>query len=217
MTMKNARKSVMIDPTPSVRGQPTWEMADLYPTQGTWTEEEYLDLDVMRLIEFDNGVLEFLPMPTHSHQGISGFLYFALTLFLQSFDPSGSLRYAPLKIRVRKGKYREADLLYMSGAHQDRCHEKFWEGADLVIEIVSPGRKNQDRDFVKKRKDYARALIPEYWIIDPETKNIIVLTLRGKGYAVHGEFGVGDTATSVLLTGFGTSVDKVLAAGQKRA
>jgi Uma2 family endonuclease len=213
--MRNGRKSATIDPTPSARGEPTWEMADLYPTQGAWTEEEYLDLDVMRLIEFDNGVLEFLPMPTTSHQGISGFLHMALGLFLQSFDPSGCLRYAPLKVRVGKKKYREADLLYMTSANLNRCHEKFWEGADLVIEIVSPGRKNRDRDLVEKRKDYARALIPEYWIIDPEKKAIIVLTLRGKAYVVHGEFGAGGTATSVLLAGFRVSVDDVLAAAKK--
>jgi Uma2 family endonuclease len=213
--MKNGRKSATIDPTPSVRGEPTWEMADLYPIQGTWTEEEYLDLDVMRLIEFDNGVLEFLPMPTHSHQGISGFLFMALGLFLQSFDPSGCLRYAPLRVRVGKKKYREADLLYLSGAHLDRCHERFWEGADLVVEIVSPGRKSRDRDFVEKRKDYARAQIPEYWIVDPQKKVILVLTLRGKAYAVHGEFGAGQTATSVLLRGLAVSVDEVFAAAKK--
>ncbi|MEU6765259.1 Uma2 family endonuclease [Streptomyces sp. NPDC046853] len=36
----------------------------------------------------------------------------------------------------------------------------------LVVEVVSPGQRNQDRDRVKKRREYARAEIPVYVIID---------------------------------------------------
>ncbi|MFI7385108.1 Uma2 family endonuclease [Streptomyces sp. NPDC049813] len=36
----------------------------------------------------------------------------------------------------------------------------------LVVEVVSPGARNQDRDRVKKRRAYARAGIPVYVIID---------------------------------------------------
>ncbi|MEV8018747.1 Uma2 family endonuclease [Streptomyces sp. NPDC086554] len=40
------------------------------------------------------------------------------------------------------------------------------KAVDLVIEVVSPGKRNQDRDRVKKRREYARAGIPVYVIID---------------------------------------------------
>ncbi|MGW6021129.1 Uma2 family endonuclease [Streptomyces sp. NPDC055099] len=36
----------------------------------------------------------------------------------------------------------------------------------LVVEVVSPGTRNQERDRVKKRREYARAGIPVYVIID---------------------------------------------------
>lgn len=36
----------------------------------------------------------------------------------------------------------------------------------LVVEVVSPGKRNQDRDRVKKRREYARAGIAVYVIID---------------------------------------------------
>jgi Uma2 family endonuclease len=212
--MKNGRTAT-IDPTPSVRGEPTWAMAELYPPQGEWTEQEYLDLDVMRLIEFDNGVLEFLPMPTDSHQGISGFLHLALALFLRSFDPRGRLRYAPLKVLVGEKKYREADLLYMSGQHLDRCHEKYWDGADLAIEIVNGGSKNRRRDLVEKRHDYAQARIPEYWIVDPSKETVTVLCLHGEEYEVRAELQPGQYLTSALLEGFQVSVDELFAAAKK--
>ncbi|MEU5314768.1 Uma2 family endonuclease [Streptomyces sp. NPDC021562] len=36
----------------------------------------------------------------------------------------------------------------------------------LIAEVVSPGKRNQDRDRVRKRREYARAGIPVYVIID---------------------------------------------------
>ena len=52
----------------SAPGSPTWEIAYLFPNQGTWTADEYLALDTNHLIEFSDGVLEVLPMPTEQHQ-----------------------------------------------------------------------------------------------------------------------------------------------------
>ena len=36
----------------------------------------------------------------------------------------------------------------------------------LVAEVVSPGKSNQDRDRIRKRREYARAGIPMYVLID---------------------------------------------------
>ncbi|MFF3913360.1 Uma2 family endonuclease [Streptomyces sp. NPDC001852] len=36
----------------------------------------------------------------------------------------------------------------------------------VVIEVVSPGKRNQDRDRIRKRREYARAGIPVYVLID---------------------------------------------------
>ena len=44
--------------------------------------------------------------------------------------------------------------------------------------------------------------MPEYWIVDPATEQIIVLHLEGTAYVEHGMFTRGTQATSVLLEGF---------------
>jgi Uma2 family endonuclease len=44
----------------------------------------------------------------------------------------------------------------------------------LVIEVVSPGQTNRDRDYRYKYTEYAARGIAEYWIVDPETKQITV-------------------------------------------
>lgn len=40
------------------------------------------------------------------------------------------------------------------------------DSVHLIVGVVSPDRRNQDRDRVKKRREYARAGIPVYVIID---------------------------------------------------
>ena len=47
----------------------------MFPEQGLWTERQYLALKTNRLVEFDNGTIEFLPAPTKTHQLIVLFFY----------------------------------------------------------------------------------------------------------------------------------------------
>ncbi|MFN6475732.1 Uma2 family endonuclease [Nostoc sp. DedQUE07] len=47
----------------------------------------------------------------------------------------------------------------------------------LVVEVVSPGKVNEDRDYRYKRSEYAARGIPEYWIIDAQKARITLLTL----------------------------------------
>ena len=70
------------------------------------------------------------------------------------------------KVRLRARKYREPDILFIKAAHRSGIKKQYCEKADLVIEVVS--EKNRPHDIKKKRIEYAKAGIPEYWIIDPE-------------------------------------------------
>ncbi|MGB3199412.1 MAG: Uma2 family endonuclease [Nodosilinea sp.] len=47
----------------------------------------------------------------------------------------------------------------------------------LVVEVVSPGKKNIDRDYRYKRSQYQARGIAEYWIVDPIVQRVTVLTL----------------------------------------
>ncbi|MGL5793923.1 MAG: Uma2 family endonuclease [Waterburya sp.] len=48
----------------------------------------------------------------------------------------------------------------------------------LVVEVVSPGKANHDRDYRYKRSEYAARGIAEYWIIDPQVNKLKVLLLN---------------------------------------
>ena len=112
-------------------------LEDILPHQGEWSEEEYLVLTDHRnrLAEFTDGFLEVLPMPADEHQAILGFLYLA---FLNFVEPrGGKVRFSPLRLRIRPGKFREPDLLLLLAAADPRRQSRFWEGADLALEVVS--------------------------------------------------------------------------------
>jgi Uma2 family endonuclease len=194
---------------PSRPGEPAWDVALLFPRQGHWTEAEYLALDTNQLVELSDGCLEVLPMPTPYHQLIVDFLHSLLQAFVAAHG-AGVVLFAPLPVRLMPGKYREPDIIFLRPGRLQDLHRQP-HGADLVMEVVSEGDENRERDLVTKRQEYAAAGIAEYWIVDPQEQRITVLTLDGSVYRVHGEFGPGTTAISVLLTGFAVAVDAVFA------
>lgn len=205
-------------PSYSAGVQPAWNVALLFPHQGDWEQSDYLALSHQsnRLVELVDGNLEVLPKPKTSHQLIVLFLLDMLRAFVSQAD-AGLVLIAPLCVRVGPKSFREPDLVFMSKENVSRAGEDFWDGADLVMEVVSPDRDSHDRDYIKKRRDYADAGIKEYWIVDPQTERITVLALDGNQYRVHGEFVSGDLATSALLRGFATDVAATFAAGKKLA
>jgi len=202
----------------SARGEPAWEIATLFPLQGTWSEEAYLALSSNRLLELNDGCLEVLPTPTYFHELIVEFLYDLLRLFVKDRG-LGKVMRAPLPIRLWAGQMREPDVLFL---RPDRLQQLARagnraqpDGADLVMEVVSPGAHNRERDLEVKRSEYARAGISEYWIVDPEQQMISVLSLNGDVYRVAGEYGLDQTASSVLLPGFTVAVQAAFDAGDR--
>ncbi len=195
--------------TPPKPGEPVWDLALMYPFQGGWTVENYLALDGGLLVEYTDGFIRVLPMPTLLHQWIVRFLFRKLDAFVGERG-LGEVLLAPLPVELAATKYREPDILFL---RPQRI--KKWKGhpvgADLVIEVVSDGQENWQRDYIEKRTDYAAASIAEYWIVDPQERTIMVLTLSGNEYREHGTFRAGVTVSSVLLDGFNCEVNDVFA------
>jgi len=182
-------------------------LEEILPPQGGWSEEQYLVLTDHRnrLIEFTDGYLEVLPMPTDKHQSILQLLFLAFHHFVN--PRGGKVHFTPLRLRIRPGKFREPDLLLLLSASDPRRQNRFWLGADLALEVVSEDKP--ERDLVDKRGDYAQAHIPEYWIVNPQTETITVLRLRGDAYEEAGTYRRGDTAVSLLLADFSVAVSAV--------
>lgn len=83
---------------------------------------------------------------------------------------------------------------------------------ELVVEVVSPGKQNADRDYRYKRSEYAARGIQEYWIIDPIQAQVTILTLVDGLYeeqCFRGEAAI----ASALYPTLALSVKAILGAG----
>ncbi len=190
--------------------EPAWDVARLFPPQGGWSEEEYLGLPGNHLTEFDHGRVEVLDMPSELHQLLVAHLYRVLLEFVSASD-LGTVLFAPFPIKLWEGKLREPDVVFMRREHAHRRHDKYWWGADMVMEVMSPD--DPKRDSETKKREYAMAGIPEYWLIDPTSQTVTVFVLEGDAnlYSVDGVYESGREATSVSLPGFGIDVQALFA------
>jgi Uma2 family endonuclease len=81
----------------------------------------------------------------------------------------------------------------------------------LVVEVVSPGKINEDRDYRYKRSEYAARGILEYWIVDPQQEKVTILTLIDGLYEeiiYQGE----ETLVSGILTNLTLTAQDIFAA-----
>jgi Uma2 family endonuclease len=93
--------------------------------------------------------------------------------------------------------------------------KQYWDGADVVMEVVSPD--DPTRDLETKRREYAQAGIPEYWLVNPLDETITVFTLpeNESVYAIHSVYDRSSVAESVLLPGFTVDVDACFTEGEQ--
>jgi Uma2 family endonuclease len=194
-------------PIRSKPGEPVWEMATFYPRQGQWTVDDYLAIETNRLIEYDHGVLEFLTMPTRTHQQI---VWYLIQLLKSVVVPSGGEAFfAPIRMRIAEEIVREPDLMAFLRKDDPRAADKYFTGADLLMEVVSEGAEDRKRDYIDKRKEYEAAGITEYWIVDPHERKVTILALRDGKYVEHSVVKDGQTAQSALLPGMKTEVSNI--------
>jgi Uma2 family endonuclease len=86
------------------------------------------------------------------------------------------------------------------------------DAPDLVIEVLSPGPANEQRDREKKLEVYSRRGVREYWIADWQRRAVNVYR-RGDGAALHHAevLYAEDTLRSPLLPGFECRVAQLFA------
>lgn len=193
-----------------------WEVATLFPEQGEWSEEEYFRLTdgTNRRIEYTDGRLEFLAMPTEIHESMAEFLFFALREFVEA-QKLGKVHMNGIRLRIRPRKVRLPDVIFLHKDHFHARHNRAWDGADLVMEVVSDDPKDRQRDYEQKLLDYAEAKVAEYWIVDYERRLVTVHRLEAGRYIVDGQYGPTGQAQSKLLPGMSVDVANLFAAADE--
>ena len=180
----------------TVRRKLTYEDYLLFPEDGQ--QHEILD-----------GEHYVMPAPSFGHQGISGNLYFALTLFLRQHQ-LGFVRYAPLDVILSAHDVVEPDLLFISNERAGIIQAANVQGApDLVIEILSDSTRRKDETL--KRDLYERSGVREYWIVDPQASRVRIFRRSGVRFLAAQEVSAAgkDVLTTPLLPGFQLPVGEI--------
>ncbi len=156
------------------------------------TFEEYLQYDdnSEKLYELFNGELIELPPESGFNVEIANFLFLQFALLLGHRRVRGH----GLELEVRgEPKNRYPDLTIIREEHIQQLTKRNTIRLSmlpplLVIEVVSPGDIQKERDYIAKRMQYEDCGIPEYWIVDPQSQTIVILELRDNGYTEVGKF-----------------------------
>ena len=154
--------------------------------------EEYLSYDdgTNKLYELFNGELIQVPPESGTNVQIANrlFLIFALLLGTDLVRGHG------LELEVNgEPRNRYPDLTILREEHIELLAKRNTVRLTmppplLVVEVVSPGELQRNRDYIAKRTQYQDCSIPEYWIIDPNTQTVLVLELTEGNYTEIGNF-----------------------------
>lgn len=150
------------------------------PKPKLFTFEEYLAYDdgTDTRYELVDGELVEMPPESPENIGIARRLLLALIKHL----PTELIVWGTeIEVSGRRAKCRlpdlivhtEESLLALDGSTRSTITRDMPPPA-LVIEVVSPGATNRTRDYRHKRTEYAARGISEYWIVDPEERQITV-------------------------------------------
>jgi Uma2 family endonuclease len=147
------------------------------------TLEEYLKYDDGTDSQHELVAGELITMPPESPKNVQIAL-FLLVNFLKFVPVNQLSNKAEIVISGFRATTRVPDLVLLTeelasilqGATRSTITLDMPPPA-LVVEVVFPGKANEDRDYRFKRSEYAARGIAEYWIVDPQVNKITVLLL----------------------------------------
>lgn len=125
------------------------------------------------LVELIDGTLYDLASCTLSHQTIAQSLLFTLAKWADA-QPGFYLVIYGVGVQLDKDPYTEVipDISIICDPEKVKGHSVLYGAPDMIIEILSSS--NRWYELVLKLHKYKNANVREYWVVDPDTKRILV-------------------------------------------
>jgi Uma2 family endonuclease len=171
-----------------------WTTRDLaaMPDDGGWKRYEIID-----------GELYVTRAPHIRHQGTGGNIHFALEAWSRetglgaAFQAPGVV-FSPTDAVI-------PDVVWVSQERLDNGIDDAGHlvvAPELIVEVLSPGDLNEQRDKEIKPKLYSRYGVQEYWIVNWQLKTLEIYRRAAVQLQLVSTLLVGDTLTSPLLPDF---------------
>lgn len=172
-----------------------------------FTVNDYMTAPPDKRYQLLDGEMIVAPSPTTRHQRILLRLYQAVNDFVGTHR-LGEVLVAPCDVVLSNHDVAQPDVLFISNERSGIVTEPNIQGApDLVVEVLSPGTTQYDRGY--KRSLYSRHGVREYWLVDPESETIEVLTASDQGLVTHSAYHQGETLASPLLEGLDVRLEQI--------
>lgn len=176
-----------------------------------YSYSEYLRWKFKERVELIRGKLHKMsPAPSWKHQTIIDNTHTIIKQFFTNhsckvfFSPLDVV--LPISSKIKNSTIVQPDVCVLCDLSKLDDHGIVGT-PDLIVEILSPGNTKHDLDT--KYELYQEASLPEYWIVNPMERNVIVYTLEEGVFKGSKLFTAGENAVSKQFVGLEVSIDKV--------
>ncbi len=157
--------------------------------------------------EIIEGELFMTPAPSTKHQRILGKLFILLSNFVEE-NNLGEIFLAPYDIVFSDINIMQPDIIFITKVNFKIITELNVQGTpDLLIEILSPSTKVNDRLF--KKQVYEKFGVKEYWIVDPEKESVEIWELKNKKFQLALKAGKKQMIKSQVLSELTIELTKI--------
>lgn len=155
-----------------------------------YTFEDYLSWPEDERWELIHGeAFGMAPSPSQGHQQAVQSLFLTVHQALESRIKGGggdgpkgpcALFIAPMDVVLGPNTVVQPDLLVVCDPEKRHDPMRIHGAPDLLAEVISPSTSS--KDHVQKRDLYEEAGVPEYLIVDPESRTAYLYKLNGRAY-----------------------------------
>jgi Uma2 family endonuclease len=179
-----------------------WTTADLdaMPDNGGWLRHEIIA-----------GELFVTSAPHIRHQGAVSKIQVRLEIWSEETGLGKSFQAPGLVFTTIDAVI--PDLVWASQSRLERGIDEaghFTIAPELVVEILSSGAQNEQRDKSIKLKLYSRHGVQEYWIVNWQLQTLEIYRRTDAQLQLVATLLAGDTLTSPLLPGFSAEIDRIM-------
>lgn len=170
------------------------------------TYEDYMRLREGAPYQLIAGQLVHEPAPTWQHQSIVNTIGTRLTNHIWAHN-LGHVVQAPIDVKLSDADVFQRDIVFISHERASIIRGHVDGAPDLVVEVLSPSTARNDLN--PKRRMYESSGVLEYWIVDPATASIEILTNDAGQFATHDRAATSGLVHSKVLRGFTIDVADV--------
>ena len=124
--------------------------------------------------EVIDGVLYMSTAPSYFHQWIIRQIVRTLLVYIDDAGV-GLTTWSPIGLLMPGCDPVQPDIVVVRSEDRGLIYDRRINGVPaLIVEVVSPS--NAEKDTEIKRAAYARAGLPEYWIVRPRERDVLVLS-----------------------------------------